>query len=140
MKSETTLKTKNKSQTRKRSPSYSKNKGNAYERKIVKELKELGFDVSTTRNSSREEDANKIDIHDNRGDLPCKIQAKATQQIPPYFKIRSESTVDSDEFTIIWSKQEKKETNIVSVGEVVMIPKRLFYKLIKSYADNNSSI
>ena len=125
---------------RKRSPGYSRNKGNAYERKIVKELKELGFDVSTTRLASKSEDANKVDIHDNRGDLPCKIQAKATQQIPPYFKIRSESTVDPDEFTIIWSKQEKKETNIVSVGEVVMIPKRLFYKLIKNYAENNGSI
>ena len=88
-------------QVKKRSPGYSKRKGSNYERKIVKELKELGFDVSTTRNSSREEDANKIDIHDNRGDLPCKIQAKATQQIPPYFKIRSESTVNPDEFTII---------------------------------------
>lgn len=125
---------------RKRSPGYSRNKGNAYERKIVKELKELGFDVSTTRLASKSEDANKVDIHDNRGDLPCKIQAKATQQIPPYFKIRSESTVDPDEFTIIWSKQEKKETNIVSVGEVVMISKRLFYKLIKNYAENNGSI
>ena len=86
---------------RKRSSGYSRNKGNAYERKIVKELKELGFDVSTTRLASKSEDANKVDIHDNRGDLPCKIQAKATQQIPPYFKIRSESTVDPDEFTII---------------------------------------
>lgn len=99
MKSKNSLipKTKNK----KRSPGYSRNKGNAYERKIVKELKELGFDVSTTRLASKSEDANKVDIHDNRGDLPCKIQVKATQQIPPYFKIRSESTVDPDEFTII---------------------------------------
>ena len=86
---------------RKRSSGYSRNKGNAYERKIVKELKELGFDVSTTRLASKSEDANKVDIHDNRGDLPCRIQAKATQQIPSYFKIRSESTVDPDEFTII---------------------------------------
>lgn len=83
-----------------RSPGYSKRKGSNYERKIVKELKELGFDVSTTRLMSKNEDANKIDIHDNRGDLPCKIQAKSTQQIPPYFKIRSESTVDPNEFTI----------------------------------------
>ena len=127
-----------KTKNKKRSPGYSRNKGNAYERKIVKELKELGFDVSTTRLVSKSEDANKVDIHDNRGDLPCKIQVKATQQIPPYFKIRSESTVDPDEFTIIWSKQEKKETNIVSVGEVVMIPKRLFYKLIKPYANKSN--
>ena len=90
-----------KTKNEKRSPGYSRNKGNAYERKIVKELKELGFDVSTTRLVSKSEDANKVDIHDNRGDLPCKIQVKSTQQIPPYFKIRSESTVDPDEFTII---------------------------------------
>lgn len=86
---------------RKRSTSYSRNKGNSYERKIVKELKELGFDVGTSRNNSKQLDNNKIDIYDNRGDLPCKIQLKATQQIPPYFKIRAESTVNPEEFVII---------------------------------------
>lgn len=120
-----------------RSPGYCKRKGSNYERKIVKELKELGYDVSTTRLMSKSEDDNKIDIHDNRGDLPCFIQTKSTQQIPPYFKIRSESTVDPDKFTIFWSKQEKKETNIISVGEIVMVPKKLFYELIKPYVNKN---
>ena len=86
---------------RKRSACYSRNKGNAYERKIVKELKELGFDVGTARNNSKAEDNNKVDIHDNKGNLPCKIQLKATQQTPQYFKIRSETTVNPDEFVII---------------------------------------
>lgn len=85
----------------KKSPNYSRQKGHAYERKIVKELNELGFSVSTSRNASRADDANKIDIHDNRGDLPCYIQLKSTQQIPQYFKIRSESTVNPEEFVII---------------------------------------
>lgn len=124
----------------KKSPNYSRQKGHAYERKIVKELNELGFSVSTSRNASRTDDANKIDIHDNRGDLPCYIQLKSTQQIPQYFKIRSESTVNPEEFVIIWSKQEKREANIVSVGEAAIISKQLFYKLIKNYAENNGSI
>lgn len=99
----------------------------------------MGFDVGTARNNSKAEDNNKVDIHDNKGNLPCKIQLKATQQTPQYFKIRSETTVNPDEFVIIWNKQEPREANIVSVGEVVIVPKSLFYKLIKPYADGNSN-
>lgn len=122
---------------KKRSPNYSRNKGNTYERKIVKELKELGFNVDSSRNSSRQEDANKIDIVDKDNILPVKIQLKKTQNIPNYFKIRSESTVDPKTFCIIWAKQEHKETNICTVGEVVLIDKKMFYELIKPYAEKN---
>jgi hypothetical protein len=43
--------------------------------------------------------------------------------------------VNPEEFVIIWSKQEHREKNIVSVGESVIMDKQLFYKLIKRYAD-----
>ena len=96
----------------------------------------MGFSgVKTSRSESKSTDDNKIDIIDTEHKLPVNIQLKKTQSIPSYFKIRSESTVDPKTFAIIWNKQEKKKTNICSVGECVIISKELFYELIKSYAN-----
>ena len=123
-------------QKKPRSKAYSKNKGNRYESQIAKELRDLGFSgVKTSRSESKSTDDNKIDIIDTEHKLPVNIQLKKTQSIPSYFKIRSESTVDPKTFAIIWNKQEKKKTNICSVGECVIISKELFYELIKSYAN-----
>jgi len=121
---------------RKRSKSYSRTKGHKYESQIVRELKDLGFPgCKTSRSESKSTDDNKVDIIDTEGRLPCSIQLKKTQSIPSYFKIRSESTVDPKTFCIIWNKQEKKETNICSIGECVIMDKQFFYELIKHYAD-----
>ena len=56
---------------KKRSGSYSKTKGSAYERQIVNELKELtgNENISTSRASSKKLDDMKIDIHDEDGIL-----------------------------------------------------------------------
>ena len=121
---------------RERSKGYSRNKGNRYESQIAKELRELGFTgVKTSRSESKAMDDNKVDIIDTEKKLPVNIQIKKTQSIPSYFKIRSESTVDPKTFTIIWNKQERKEKNICSVGECVIISKELFYELIKPYSN-----
>lgn len=80
-------------------------------------------------------DDQKIDIVDLENRLPCEIQAKKTQNIPNYFKIREESGADPDKFCILWAKQEPREKNIITVGEVAIIPKSFFYKLIKQYAE-----
>ena len=58
---------------KKRSGAYSKNKGSAYERQIVNELKEItGNDnISTSRASSKKLDDMKIDINDEDSVLPC---------------------------------------------------------------------
>ena len=123
-----------------RSKAYSRNKGHSYETKIAKELRELGFTgVVTSRSESKSMDDNKVDLIDTDNKLPCAIQLKCTQSIPSYFKIRSESTVNPDDFVIIWSKQEKREVNIVSVGEAVIMDKSLFYKLIKPYTEGENS-
>lgn len=119
---------------KKRSGSYNKNRGNEYERKIAKELKELGFNTVTSRSESKRTDDNKIDIIDLDANLPCFIQLKRTIQTPNYLNIREESSVDNEKFVIIWSKQEKKEVNICSKGEIVLMDKKLFYELIKPYA------
>lgn len=87
---------------RTRSKSYSKRKGNAYEQKIAKELRDLGFTgVVTSRSESKSTDDNKVDLIDTENKLPCAIQLKCTQSIPSYFKIRSESSVNPEDFVII---------------------------------------
>lgn len=116
-----------------------KAKGSEYERKIAKELRDLGFDgVVTSRSESKAVDNNKVDLIDTENKLPCFIQLKRTVNTPQYFKIREESTVDSEKFVLIWNRQEKANVNFVSVGEVVMLPKTLFYELIKPYAKSKN--
>lgn len=127
-------------QTRKHNGSYSKNKGNRYEQKIARELREIGFTgVKTSRTQNKEADNNKVDIVDTENKLPVNIQIKKTQSIPSYFKIREESTVDPNTFCIIWAKQEKKEKNICTIGEVAIVPKEFFYEMLKLYNERNSS-
>lgn len=125
---------------KKRSGSYNKKRGNRAELKIIKELNELGFNCVSSRSESRETDANKVDIIDKSNKLPCQIQVKHSLAIPPYFKIREESTVPNEDFVIIWDKQKKCETNIVTVGSAVIMDKKLFYKLIKPYGTCNSDV
>ena len=74
---------------KKRSGAYSKNKGNAYELKIVKELKELtgNENISTSRANSKKLDNMKIDIFDEDDVLPCYFQLKKTQTTPSVKKI-----------------------------------------------------
>lgn len=113
-----------------------KAKGSEYERQIAKELRELGFEnVVTSRSESKRTDNNKIDLIDLDKKLPVSIQLKKSTNTPQYFKIREESTVDPTTFVIIWNKQEKANVNFMSVGEVVLLDKKLFYELIKPYAN-----
>lgn len=122
---------------KKRKSNYSKNKGNRYEQQIAKELRELGFTgVKTSRSESKEADNNKVDIVDTEHKLPFNIQLKKTLVAPQYFKIREESTVNPETFVLFWAKQEKKETNICTIGECVTMDKKTFYELIKPYAEN----
>lgn len=118
---------------RKRSTSYSRNKGNAYERQIVNELKELGFaGCVTARSESKSMDNKKVDIIDTEGKLPCYLQLKKTQNTPSYAKIKDDSGLTDKPFCLIWNMQEKKEVNCVSKGEIVMIPKEFFYELLRT--------
>jgi len=120
---------------KKRNGAYNKRRGNAYETKIAKELRDLGFNgVVTSRSESKRADDNKVDLVDTENKLPFFPQLKRTINTPQYFKIREESTVDPEKFVLFWNKQEPKETNICSVGECVILDKNFFYELIKPYA------
>lgn len=78
-----------------------KQRGNEYERRIAKELTEIGFDVVTSRSESKSADANKVDVIDRSNKIPCQIQIKRTSSTPSYFKIRQESTVPNEDFALI---------------------------------------
>ena len=78
-----------------------KQRGNEYERRICKELNELGFECVTSRMESKSTDNNKVDIIDKSNCLPCQIQIKRTSATPSYFAIRKETTVSNEEFVII---------------------------------------
>jgi hypothetical protein len=129
---------------KKRSAAYSKNKGNAYERQIVNELKELtGSDnISTSRSSSKKLDNMKIDINDEDGIFPCYFQLKKTQTTPSLKKITAEVGKIDKPLCIIWNGQEKKNgnTNITSFGEFAMLPKSLFYDLLTLYINQDKEI
>lgn len=126
-----------KSKNKKSIGARNKERGNNYERKIVKELQELGFsEVITSRKESKSADDGKIDIIDKANKLPCFIQLKRTISTPSYFTIRKESIAPKDKFCIIWNKQKKVGDRFMSDGEVVMLPKELFYELIQPYSED----
>lgn len=118
---------------KKRSPSYSRNKGNAYELKLVKELKEItkDEDLCTARSESKKLDNAKIDIADPNNTLDFYVQAKATQNTPQVKKLNAEVGKKDKPLVIFWNAQEKREVNIISVGEYVILQKEHFYDLLK---------
>lgn len=101
----------------------SRNKGGNLESEIVNNLKELGYDVCRSAGESKNLDNNKVDI---AGDCPFAIQAKCTQNLPNYFKIRTECT-DKRPLALIW----KKVSDGISPGTLAIIPVEYFYKLLE---------
>lgn len=119
---------------RKRNPKNSRRRGNAYEVKIAKELQELGFTgVVTSRSESKRMDDSKVDLIDTENKLTCLLQLKLTQATPNYFKIRNECPIKDKPFCIIWNKTKPTDSTYRSEGEVVILDKEFFYKLIQKY-------
>ena len=76
-------------------------RGNEYERRIAKELNDLGFNVVTSRSESKRADDNKVDLIDLSNKLPVQLQLKRVTSTPQYFKIREESTVPNKNFALL---------------------------------------
>jgi len=123
---------------KKRSGAYSKQKGNAYERQIVNELKEItgDQDLATSRAESKKLDDQKIDIFDPNNVLPFYVQCKSTQVTPSIKKINAEVGKTDKSLAIFWNAQEKKAVNICSVGEYVIITKDTLYQLLNKFLSN----
>ena len=118
-----------------------KNRGKKYELKIIKELKEVtgDNDLCSSRSESRALDNAKIDIFDTNNTLPCYIQCKATQATPNIHKICQEVGKTDKPLVIIWGKQERRNSNQITVGEYCLMPKNFFYELIKDDRKSSSN-
>jgi hypothetical protein len=76
----------------------------------------------------------KIDIFDMDNVLPFYVQCKKTQTTPSIKKLNDDVGKKDKPLAIFWNAQHKKEgnVNITSKGEYVLIPKDLFYNLLKN--------
>lgn len=113
--------------------------GNQYERDLVNELKEIGYDVVTSRAESRNMDAKKVDVFSPLGTdpertLPYYIQSKFTASNPSYTSLLE--SMPKDRPGLIFHKKSESykckdyKTRHRTVGEFVIMNKELFYKLL----------
>ena len=107
--------------------------GHKFERDIVNELKEMGFDVSTSRNESRKMDAAKVDIV---GNVPFHIQCKNSTVKPNYHELLNE--MPDDKIPVIFHRlTHKADVRFITDGDYVIIKKEDFYRLITGTLDSN---
>ena len=109
-----------------------KQKGNAFELKIIKELIEIGYlGLKSSRSESKNLDNDKIDIAETTDRLPCYVQCKMTLATPNVEEIIKSCPRKDRPLAVFWNKQIKRENNMRSGGEYVLIEKNFFYDLIK---------
>lgn len=105
--------------------------GHNYERAIVKDLTDLGYDVVTARAESRNADNAGIDII---GNFPYYIQCKIYKGYPKLHELINNERPDrfKDKPIIVFHKKVKKaNTRFVTEDEFVSLRKDDFYNLIK---------
>ena len=122
---------------KKRNLKNNRKRGNTYETKIAKELRELGYEqVVTSRSESKSMDDKKVDLIDPSNKLPFYPQIKKTINTPDYFGIRKACPLKDKPFLVFWAKTVPTESTFRTEGEVVFVPKEYFYELIqKAYDD-----
>ena len=104
----------------------SRSKGNQCERDVVHDLREIGYDVYTSRSESKRLDDAKVDI---AGEIPYYIQIKHTATQPNYYKIEESCPLKDKPFCIVWKKAFNDGSR--SPETIVMIPYSQFLTLIK---------
>jgi len=96
-------------------------RGHAFERKIVNELKEMGFHAETARYANRSLDDLKVDIVT---DLPFNIQCKCHNTFKNPLPVMEEMPKDN-RINVVFQK-------VVSKDEIVVLSKENFYKLLRT--------
>lgn len=105
-------------------------KGHDYERKICRQLKEMGYDAVTTRQESHSLDAAGVDIL--LRDAEYHVQCKSTSQTFNYPRFFEEYGEGLDKEIVVFHKRTKKaQTRFTSQGEYVIMKKKLFYELME---------
>ena len=106
----------------------SKSKGSAFETEIVEKLRSIGYeDVCRAAGESKKLDNSKVDI---AGSTECAIQAKHTQTLPNYYKIR-EACPDVRPLVLLWKKSA--EENSISKGKLAIVDWDFFFTLLSNY-------
>lgn len=114
-----------------------KNAGHAWEREVVKMLKEIGFEhVVTSRSESKGRDAQKVDVinkdEGKNGRLEWNIQAKNLSKVAIYTKLLSELPQEGPEINVIFHKQTKKSgERFVTTGTYALLKLTDFLSMMK---------
>ena len=86
---------------KKRNLKRNRARGNAYECKIAKELRELGYPgIVTSRSESKAMDDKKVDLIDKEDRLPFYAQIKRCIKYPNYIEIRKSCPLTDKEFVL----------------------------------------
>jgi hypothetical protein len=119
-----------------------KNAGSSYERLIVNELKELGYDVVTSRAESRNMDNKKVDVFSPLGvenSFPYYVQCKISKNNPNYDEILKE--MPKDRVPVIFHRKVSKATkNFMANGDYVILQKSDFYDIVNYIRDLRTKI
>ncbi len=116
-------------------------RGHNYERQIVKELKEIGFEgIVTSRAESKNMDDRGVDIFDlnqTSTTMPFYVQCKLSTKNIAYDELLASEKLPKDKPLIIFHKKaEKANTNFTVKGEYVILNKKDFYNLY--YGNDNT--
>lgn len=104
-----------------------RNKGHSYERKIRKEMIELGYEsCETSRYESKKKDDQKVDLCNTD---PFNIQCKAVERGLNYFDVLNSMPNDTNH-NVIFHKKNRK-------GELVVMRKEDFYEIIEALKANS---
>lgn len=107
-----------------------RNAGHAYERKIRKELVDIGFDdVVTSRSESRNMDNRGVDLFGDS--LPFHVQCKRSKQnLNSHDLIKRENAPTDKPIIIFHDKVIRRGSRFRSLGEFVTMEKSVFYEIL----------
>ena len=91
-----------------------RDKGLRFERRIINELKEMGYDAVSSRAESKSMDDKGVDIISN---FPFYIQCKNTERMPPPWKIFMKMPSQKPQL-ILWTKNHKEDLVIMKKNEL----------------------
>lgn len=117
-----------------------KSAGHAWELKIIKRLKEIGYsDVASSRAVSRLRDSQKVDVCNRdesaSGRLPYNIQAKTYSKSVAYPKILSEMPVGKEINVIMLRQTERSGPRFLERGTYAILPLEDFYRMMQQIMD-----
>lgn len=121
---------------------HPRRKGHNYERKVVKEINNLGIDyfVGTSRLFSPYMDSKKVDIVDipeSKKRFPFHIQCKSYTGYYKYGPLFNEFELKDKPLVVFHELTEKRGGRFYPKGEYVIMTKDCFYNIIKRLDSEN---